>query len=115
MTDGGTPAVGGEDERYAVNTLGEGLEVYQGSYTTTSTYYFPVETVARWEEYVRGHGGGEGSSGGTGGGPSPTAGGFSQSDGGSGGRVGGVGLGLGGLSLSWSVVVSVVGAFVWMV
>jgi len=39
-----------------VNTLAEGPEVYQGSYTTTSTYYFPTETVAKWDRYVQGPG-----------------------------------------------------------
>ena len=53
VTDANTPAVGGEDPKYAVNTLAEGPEVYQGSYTTTSTYYFPTETVARWDRYVQ--------------------------------------------------------------
>lgn len=51
--DANTPALGGEDPRYAVNTLAEGPEIYQGSYTTTSTYYFPTETVARWNRYVQ--------------------------------------------------------------
>ena len=54
MTDANTPASGGEDPQYAVNTLAEGPEVYQGSYTTTSTYYFPTETVAKWDQYVQG-------------------------------------------------------------
>jgi len=54
VTDANTPALGGEDPRYAVNTLAEGPEIYQGSYTTTSTYYFPTETVARWDRYVQG-------------------------------------------------------------
>ena len=53
VTDANTPAVGGEDSQYAVNTLAEGPEVYQGSYTTTSTYHFPTETVARWDRYVQ--------------------------------------------------------------
>jgi len=53
VTDANTPAVGGEDPQYAVNTLAEGPEIYQGSYTTTSTYLFPTETVARWNEYVQ--------------------------------------------------------------
>lgn len=54
MTDANTPASGGEVPEYAVNTLAEGPEVYQGSYTTTSTYYFPTETVASWDKYVQG-------------------------------------------------------------
>jgi len=53
VTDADTPAVGGEDPQYAVNTLAEGPEIYQGSYTTTSTYHFPTETVARWNRYVQ--------------------------------------------------------------
>lgn len=53
VTDVDTPAVGGEDPKYAVNTLAEGPEIYQGSYTTTSTYHFPTETVARWNRYVQ--------------------------------------------------------------
>lgn len=54
VTDSNTPALGGENPEYAVNTLAEGPEVYQGSYTTTSTYYFPSATVARWDKYVQG-------------------------------------------------------------
>lgn len=53
VTDSNTPALGGEDPQYAVNTLAEGPEVYQGSYTTTSTYYFPSATVAVWDKYVQ--------------------------------------------------------------
>lgn len=53
VTDASIPAVGGEDPQYAVNTLAEGPEVYRGSYTTTSTYYFPSATVARWDKYVQ--------------------------------------------------------------
>ena len=53
VTDANTPALGGEDPQYAVNTLAERPEVYQGSYTTTSTYYFPSETVASWNRYVQ--------------------------------------------------------------
>lgn len=53
VTDANTPAVGGEDPQYAVNTLAEGPAVYQGSYTTTSTYHFPTETVARWDRYAK--------------------------------------------------------------
>ena len=53
VTDANTPALGGEDPQYAANTLAEGPEVYQGSYTTTSTYHFPTETVARWDRYIQ--------------------------------------------------------------
>ena len=53
VTDANTPAIGGEDPQYAVNTLAEGPEVYQGSYTTTSTYYFPTATVAKWDQYIK--------------------------------------------------------------
>ena len=53
VVDANTPAVGGEDPQYAVNTLAEGPEIYLGSYTTTSTYSFPTETVARWDQYIQ--------------------------------------------------------------
>lgn len=54
VTNANTPAFGGEYPQYAANTLAEGPEIYQGSYTTTSTYHFPTETVARWDRYIQG-------------------------------------------------------------
>ena len=48
-----TPAIGGEDPQYAVNTLAEGPALYRGSYTTTSTYYYPKETIAKWDQYIK--------------------------------------------------------------
>lgn len=53
VTDANTPAMGGEVPKYAASTLAEGPEVYQGSYTTTSTYYYPKETLARWNQYTQ--------------------------------------------------------------
>jgi hypothetical protein len=53
VTDSDTLALGGEDPEYAGNTLAEGPEVYQGSYTTTSTYYFPSQTVASWDQFIQ--------------------------------------------------------------
>jgi len=94
VTNADTPAVGGEDPQYAVNTLAEGPEIYQGSYTTTSTYHFPTETVARWDRYVQG---------------GSTSGSLTQA-GGANGKT----LGSAILNALVSVVVSSLAAFVWL-
>jgi len=92
-----TPAVGGEDPQYAVNTLAEGPEVYRGSYTTTSTYHFPTATVARWDRYVQ-----QGLT-------SNTSGSLAQS-----GRASGKTAGSAILNVFVSVVMSSLVAFVWL-
>ena len=97
VTDANTPALGGEDVRYAVNTMAEGPEVYQGSYTTTSTYYFPTATVASWDQYIQG------------GSVSDDSKSFAQTDGASGRTASGIIF-----NVLVSVVASSVVAFMWL-
>ena len=53
VTDADTPATGGEFPEYAASTLAEGPEIYLGSYTTTSTYVYPKETLSSWDRYIQ--------------------------------------------------------------
>lgn len=53
VTDASTPAIGGEVPEYTASTLAEGPEIYVGSYTTTSTYFYPKETISSWGRYVQ--------------------------------------------------------------